>query len=145
MKIREFQKKIADALNTVEELVQGGCRAFAEDALTVVNDVAQQLQMARGVAVVVTTPRFARSASGCADGIPAECQLEVKCLEKPAINREAPGHLTALDAAEEVAHALDGETLEFASIEQYVEERTGTVVVTVAFGVDILLTQEEGD
>ena len=32
MTIREIQKKIADALNGVEELVQGGCKALAEDA-----------------------------------------------------------------------------------------------------------------
>ena len=145
MKIREFQKKISDGLNTVEELMQGGCKAFAEDSLSIMLGVEQQLQTAGGVAIVVTTPMLNRSASGCTDGIPAECQLKINCIEKPALNREAPGHLTALDAAEAVAHALDGETIEFASIEQYAEERTGTVVVTVAFGVDILLTQEEGD
>ena len=37
MKIREFQQKIAEALNGVEELVQGGCKALAEDSLSIVN------------------------------------------------------------------------------------------------------------
>ena len=36
MTIREIQKQIADALNGVEALVQGGCKAFAEDVKDVV-------------------------------------------------------------------------------------------------------------
>ena len=31
MTIRELQEKVRDALNGVEELVKGGCKAFAED------------------------------------------------------------------------------------------------------------------
>jgi hypothetical protein len=37
MKIRELQQKIADALNGVEELIQGGCKAFAENSMTVMS------------------------------------------------------------------------------------------------------------
>ena len=32
MKIKEFQEAIAKELNTLDELVQGGCKAFAEDS-----------------------------------------------------------------------------------------------------------------
>ena len=66
MKICEFQKNVVDALNTVEELVKGGCKALAEDTLSIVNDVALQLQTNSGVAIVVTTPRMTRN--GCAAG-----------------------------------------------------------------------------
>jgi len=32
MKIKEFQEAIAKELNTLDELVQGGCKAFASSA-----------------------------------------------------------------------------------------------------------------
>ena len=56
MTIREIQKQIADALNGVEALVQGGCRAFAEDAQDVLFEVRQTLE-AGNVCAVVATPR----------------------------------------------------------------------------------------
>ena len=56
MKIREFQTSLADHLNAVEELVQGGCRAIAEDAMNVISEVETQLQTAGGVAIT-TRPR----------------------------------------------------------------------------------------
>ena len=98
MKIKDFQQKIADAINTVEELLQGGCKAFAEDSLDVLHAVETQLQQAAGVAIVVTTPRLTRS--GCAaDSLPCDAALEIRCIELPAVNRENPGNLTALAAA----------------------------------------------
>ena len=48
MKIKDFQLKIAAALNTVEALVQGGCKALAEDLLTV-SDGAIQTTAARAM------------------------------------------------------------------------------------------------
>ena len=63
MTIREIQKKIADALNGVEALVQGGCKAFAEDAQGVFFEVKQALE-AGNVCIVVVTPKATRSASG---------------------------------------------------------------------------------
>ena len=138
MKIREFQEKIVDAINTVEELVQGGCKALAEDTLSIVNDVALQLQTNSGVAIVVTTPKLTRN--GCASGtIPADTRLAIRCIEKPAQNREDPGHLTALDAAEIVAQCLDGEQFNFAEIAQTSDQRTGTLTAEVTFNTEIHL------
>ena len=138
MKIREFQKKLADALNGVEELVQGGCKALAEDTLSVMSDVNEQLQTAGGVAIVVTTPKLTRN--GCAAGtIPADTRLAIRCIEKPAQNREDPGHLTALDAAEIVAQCLDGEQFNFAEIAQTSDQRTGTLTAEVTFNTEIHL------
>ena len=138
MKIREFQQKIADALNGVEELVQGGCKALAEDSLSVMNDVKTQLQTAGGVAIVVTTPKLSRN--GYAAGvIPADTRLAIRCIELPALNRENPGHLTALDAAELVAQALDGEQFNFAEIAQTSDQRTGTLTAEVIFNTTIHL------
>lgn len=138
MKIREFQQKIADALNGVDELVQGGCKALAEDTLSIVNDVALQLQTNSGVAIVVTTPKLTRN--GCAAGaIPADTRLAIRCIEKPALNRKKPGHLTALDAAEIVAQCLDGGQFNFAEISQTSDQRTGTLTAEVTFNTEIHL------
>ena len=138
MKIREFQQKIAEALNGVEELVQGGCKALAEDTLSIVNDVTIQLQTASGVAIVVTTPKLTRN--GCSAGaIPADTRLAIRCIEKPALNRKKTGHLTALDAAEIVAQCLDGEQFNFAEIAQTSDQRTGTLTAEVTFNTEIHL------
>ena len=138
MKICEFQKNVVDALNTVEELVQGGCKALAEDTLSIVNDVALQLQTNSGVAIVVTTPKLTRN--GCAAGaIPADTHLAIRCIEKPALNRKKTGHLTALDAAEIVAQCLDGEQINFAEIAQTSDQRTGTLTAEVTFNTEIHL------
>lgn len=138
MKICEFQKKIVDAINTIEELVQGGCKALAEDTLSIVNDVALQLQTNSGVAIVVTTPKLTRN--GCAAGvIPTDTRLAIRCIEKPALNRKKTGHLTALDAAEIVAQCLDGEQFNFAEIAQTSDQRTGTLTAEVVFNTEIHL------
>lgn len=140
MTIREIQKKIADTLNGVEALVQGGCMALAEDAQDVFFEVKQALE-AGNVCIVVVTPKVTRSASGTEDGIPVEMQIAVQCAERPDLNRANADHLTALDAAEIVAHALDGETFELASIEQWADERTRTVTATATFGFNPILTE----
>lgn len=140
MTIREIQKKIVDALNGVEELVQGGCTALAEDSQNVFFEVKQALEDGN-VCIVVVTPKVTRSASGTEDGIPVEMQIAVQCAERPDLNRTDADHLTALDAAEIVAHALDGEQFEFASIEQWADERTRTVTATATFGFNPILTE----
>ena len=142
MKIKEIQQKIAKALNGVEALVQGGCKAFAEDSQSIFFDVKTALE-AGNVCIVVVTPKASRSASGCDDGIPVEMQIAVQCSERPDLNRAAEGHLTALDAAEIVAHALDGDQFELESIEQWADERTRTVTATATFGLDVVLSQAE--
>lgn len=140
MKIKEFQKKIADALNGVEELVQGGCKVFAEDTMGLGFEIAECLNVG-GVSVVVVTPRLQRNGD-CAGSIPMECTLAVQCSEKPALNREVPGHLTALDAAEIVAHALDGRQFCLVSIDQTADERTKTITATASFNTTIHLTND---
>ena len=140
MTIREIQQKIAGALNGVEALVQGGCKALAEDSQNVFFEVKQALEEGN-VCIVVVTPKVTRSASGTVGGIPAEMQIAVQCAERPDLNRAATGHLTALDASEVVAHALDGEQLELASIEQWADERTRTVTATATFVFNPILTE----
>jgi len=140
MRIRDFQNLQKDRLNAVEALVNGHCTAIAEDSLDVASAVTAQLSSAGGVALVVTTPRMRRN--GCAaGGIPVEGRLAVKCIELPALNRVA-GHLTALDAAEIVSHALEAPGIEFDEIDQTADERSGTVTATASFTCCILLTNE---
>jgi len=138
MTIKDFQLAQKDRLNAVESLVNGHCTAIAEDTLTVANEVTKQLSTVRGVAIVVTSPNFRRN--GCAaDGIPVDGCLSVKCIELPAVNRVA-GHLTALDAAEIVAHVLEAPGIEFDEIDQTSDARSGSVTATANFNCTIHLT-----
>ena len=139
MTIRDLQQKIADALNGVEELVQHGCKVFAEDMLTTQDALNNAVATAGRIAVVVVTPRFERDASGCADGFPAGCDLRVACIEAPSQRGRRNG-FTALDAAEAVAHALDSDSIEWRSIDQTADERRGVVTATAEFGISIILT-----
>ena len=138
MKIKELQQKVADALNGVEELIQGGCKAFAEDSRTVYNEADQHVQKGK-VAVVVVTPDMQRNGD-CSDGIPAETQLLVQCSEKPAVARVQPGVMTALDAAEIVMHALDGSQFCWVSTRQTIDRQTGVLTATVTFATTIHLS-----
>lgn len=132
MRIRELQKKIADALNGVEELVQGGCMVFPEDSMTVYNDIAQQLTNQAGVAICVVTPEVTKDGAA-QGGIACEFVLDIQCSEKPALNRKKSGHMTALDAAEIVALKLDGDQFSFRDIRQTANVATGTVIATASF------------
>lgn len=144
MTIRELQECLKDRLNAVEALVQGGCRAFAEDTRTVYDESAQFISEG-GVAVVVVTPKFARN--GCsADGIPCDSRLQIRCMEKPPVATENSNALRALDAAELVAQALDSDVLLFQDIGQAVStDRDGNTVVTAtaSFSTTICLTKGE--
>ena len=140
MKIKELQKLITDHLNRVETLVQGGCKAFAEDTREIYDRSNQWISGGK-VAIVVVTPDFDRAGSGTEDGLPFEGEIVVRCLERAPLSRENPSVLRALDAAEIVAHELDGETLEWRSIRQAVDQRTRTITATVTFGYDGILSQ----
>ena len=144
MKIREFQEYLKDRLNAVEALVQGGCKAFAEDTRTAYDESAQFMSEG-GVAVVVVTPKFARN--GCrADGIPCDARLLIRCMENPQVAAENPNALRALDAAELVAQALDSDVFLFQDIDQTVStDRDGNSVVTATatFSTTIHLTKGE--
>jgi len=140
MKIREFQEYVKDRLNDVEALVQGGCKAIAESQLNVMNEVSKRIQTIKGIAVVVTTPDMKRN--GCAkDCLPVDSLLAIRCIEIPALNRGRSGAITALDAAEIVAHALDGDNIGFVDIQQRIDERSGTITATANFNVCINLTR----
>ena len=144
MNTREFQEHLKDRLNAVETLVQGGCRAFAEDTRTVYDESAQFMSEG-GVAVVVVTPDLQRN--GCAaDGIPMDTKLLVRCMELPPVADSDPNTIRALDAAEIVGHALDSETIQWESVRQtQSQDRSGNTVITAtaAFNVTLYLTKGE--
>lgn len=140
MKIFEFQTRVRDALNGLEWLVQRGCRAFAEDTRSVYDESAQWISRGK-VALVVVTPEITRSASPSESGsIPVEGRLLVRCLEKPALLSGNGNVIRALDAAEAVAHALDGDVVAFSSIRQLVDGGTGVLTATAEFDFSIFLT-----
>lgn len=135
MKIKEFQEAIADELNGVDELVQGGCKAFAEDSRSVYNEADQHVQSGK-VAVVVVTPEMTRN--GCSsDAIPAETQLLIQCSEKPMAARVQPGVITALDAAEIIMNALDGSQFRWLETRQTLDRQAGVLTATVTFATSM--------
>ena len=138
MKIKELQQAIVDALNGVEELIQGGCKAFAENSRTVYNEADQHIQQGK-VAVVVVTPDMQRNGD-TPGALPAETQLLIQCSEKPMAARVQPGVITALDAAEIVMHALDGSQCCWLSTRQTIDHQAGVLTATVTFATTIHLS-----
>ena len=138
MTIRELQEKVRDALNGVEELVKGGCKAFAED-VRATYDESETWISAGKVAVVVVTPRMARN--GCAQGgMPADTRLLVRCVEKAPLARVQQGVVRALDAAELVMHALDGDQFCWIETDQTADRKAGVITATATFDTSIILT-----
>ena len=138
MKINEFQEAIAKELNTLDELVQGGCKAFAEDSREVYKGSDQHIQKGK-IAVVVVTPDMQRNGD-TPGALPAETQLLIQCSEKPMAARVQPGVITALDAAEIVMHALDGSQFCWVSTRQTIDRQTGVLTATVTFATTIHLS-----
>ena len=138
MRIRELQQKVADALNALDEFMQGGCMAFAEDARDVYDRASKWVSGGR-VAVVVVTPEMTRNGDA-ADALPAETQLLIQCSEKPALARAQPGVMTALGAAERVMHALDGREFCWLSTRQTIDRQSGVLTATVTFATTIHLS-----
>ena len=139
MKIRDLQNQIADLLNGAEELVQGRCKAFAEDSLTVLNDVTQQLQLNKGVAIVVLTPKATGTGRTDDGGIKLDCRVSIKCMEIRALNEKAQSRMTTLQAAETIALGLDGEALSFVDIVESLDHQRGILANTVNFDCTITL------
>lgn len=140
MTLKELQLEIAERLNADEALLRGGCRAFAEDAHDVVQEVATHLHEAGGVALVVLTPSAEREGFH-PDGLPARIDgLAVAAVEIPAVNRLDPARLTALQAAQRVAGLLDGSDLEWRSLRQEAGD-DGALTVRAEFGASVILTQ----
>lgn len=138
MKIKEFQEAIAKELNALDELVQGGCKAFAEDSREVYKESDQHIQNGK-VAVVVVTPDMQRNGD-TPGALPAETQLLIQCSEKPQVARVQPGVITALDAAEIVMHALDGSQFCWLSTRQTIDRQAGVLTATVTFATTIHLS-----
>lgn len=138
MKIMEFQEAIAKELNALDELVQGGCKAFAEDSREVYKESDQHVQKGK-IAVVVVTPDMQRNGD-TPGALPAETQLLIQCSEKPAVARVQPGVITALDAAEIVMHALDGSQFCWLSTRQTIDRQAGVLTATVTFATTIHLS-----
>lgn len=138
MKIKEFQEAIAKELNALDELVQGGCKAFAEDSREVYKESDQHIQNGK-VAVVVVTPDMQRNGD-TPGALPAETQLLIQCSEKPQLARVQPGVMTALDAAEIVMHALDGSQFCWLSTRQTIDRQAGVLTATVTFATTIHLS-----
>ena len=138
MKIKEFQEAIAKELNALDELVQGGCKAFAEDSREVYKESDQWVQKGK-VAVVVVTPELQRNGD-TPGALPAETQLLVQCSEQPTLARVQPGVITALDAAEIVMHALDGSQFCWLSTRQTIDRQAGVLTATVTFATTIHLS-----
>lgn len=138
MKIKEFQEAIAKELNTLDELVQGGCKAFAEDSREVYKESDQHIQKGK-VAVVVVTPDMQRNGD-TPGALPAETQLLIQCSEKPQVARAQPGVITALDAAEIVMYALDGSQFCWLSTRQTIDRQAGVLTATVTFATTIHLS-----
>ena len=144
MNIRELQEYLVDSLNKVEALLQGRCKAFAEDTREVYDESSQFIREG-GVAVVVVTPDLQRN--GCASaGVPMDTKLLIRCMELPPVAASNPNTIRALDAAEIVGHALDCETIQFESIRQtQSQDREGNSVITATatFNATIYLTKGE--
>ncbi len=139
MKIRDLQNQIADLLNDDETLIQRRCKAFAEDSLTVLNDVTQQLQLNKGVAIVVLTPKATGTGRTDNGGIELDCRVSIKCMEIRALNEKAQSRMTSLQAAETIALLLDGEIFTFVDIVETIDHQRGVLVNTVNFDCSITL------
>ena len=138
MKISGLQEYVKCRLNKVEALVQGGCKAFAEDTRSVYDESNQWISGGK-VALVVVTPDMTRN--GIAeDGIPMETKLMVRCVEMAPV--ASSSHvIRALDAAELVGHELDGSVFNWESVRQTADERTKTITATATFNVTVHLTK----
>ena len=121
MTLRELQLLIRGKLNKCDALVQGRCRAFAEDALSAQLTPEPALHAGSGgLALVVRTPG-AQLSGAVASGLPVSATLAVDCIEVPAVNRAQEPFVSAMGAAERVAHLLhDGRTVTFDRFESSV-------------------------
>lgn len=145
MTLREIQLLIRDNLNACDALVQGRCKAFAEDALSAPLTPEPALHAGSGgVALVVRTPG-ARLSGAAAQGLPVAATLAVDCIEVPAANRAQEPYLSAMGAAERVAHLLhDGRTVTFDRFESDLvrDGETRYYVFTAYFEAHFTHTQQ---
>ena len=139
MTLLDLQNQVCEALNADEALLKGGCRAFAEDSLTVEFDAESQLQEQGAVAIVVMTPRADRDGGSTGELFVAVQNLEVACSEKPGLNRTRSEPMTALAAAQRAARLLESDTFTFVSIRQDADPEIGVLTATATFSTNIFL------
>ncbi len=146
MTLREIQLLIRDKLNACDALVQGRCRAFAEDALSAQLTPEPALHAGSGgVALVVRTPG-AQLSGAAASGLPVSSTLAVDCIEVPAANRAQEPFVSAMGAAERVAHLLhDGRTVTFDRFESGIvdDKEQRFYVFTAYFNVHFTHTKPQ--
>ena len=136
MTVKELQKELADAINGVEELVQRGCKAFAEDTRDIYKESDKWVSAGK-TAIVVVTPE--RRRNGGAPGAPvAETTVKIQCSERPALARTRQDSITALDAGEAVMLALDGPRFCWLSSSQTLDRATGTLTDTETFATSFI-------
>lgn len=139
--LRDLQEEIAAACNADEWLVQGGCMALAEDRQDVFAAIEEQLAQRGGLAIVVSTPNVKFIGGATEGSIPCEVsELSVRVTEMPAVSRLAPGHATALQAAQHIMHMFHQPSIAFVRLDQTADEQTSTVSATVIFKTSITLT-----
>jgi len=137
----DIQEDVAAAINADEWLVQGGCEAFAEDRSDTLQRLDIKLHNTLGIAITILTPVGKAQGSRNVAGIPLELPvLVVQCQEIPALNREAPGHISALQAAQHIAFLLDQPSIRFSEFVQGGDSDTEIVTVQVLFRTSIILT-----
>ncbi|MBQ6103006.1 MAG: hypothetical protein IJL06_04975 [Kiritimatiellae bacterium] len=146
MTLREIQLLIRDKLNACDALVQGRCRAFAEDALSAQLTPEPALHAGSGgLALVVRTPG-AQLSGAAASGLPVSSTLAVDCIEVPGANRAQEPFVSAMGAAERVAHLLhDGRTVTFDRFESSVidDKETRFYVFTAYFAAHFTHTKPQ--
>lgn len=139
--IRDLQEEIATACNEDDYLVQGGCKAVAEDRLDVFAAIEEQLNTRGGLAIVVSTLNVKLLGGATEGSIPCEVsELAIRTTETPASSRLAPGAITALQAAQHIMHMFHQPSIAFQRLVQTADEQTGTVSATVLFTTNIVLT-----
>jgi hypothetical protein len=127
-----IQEEIVALLNADAQLMQGSCKAIAENRGDVFSEVSRVTRELNGVAVVVTTPAFAPDGEGS-----GEATLVVRAVETPAIrNRRGSDAMTALDAALRVRKILASDTCTWTDgpVQEF-DERRGVLAASVTFAV----------
>lgn len=139
--LRELQEEIAEACNADEYLVQGGCKAIAEDRQDALAKIEEQLATVGGIAIAVSTPDVKFQGGGAPGKLPCGVdQLSIRATEAPALSREQPGNITALMAAQHIAHMFHQPGIAFLGIVQTADEQSCTVSATATFKTSIVLT-----
>lgn len=109
MKLKLIQTRIEELLTADEWLAARRVSAVVEDRGDVAAGIAAALERT-DLCALVMTPKFAVE-SAASKTLVGSVRVVVEVIERPASNRERPGHATAQDAAEYIAYAINLATL----------------------------------